>query len=117
MQQQFGSTRHRDIDQPGKTADIIDRRGREPEAVGRHVRIEETGEVIGTKGHDALGREARGRPAILALFQARGTIPHLVADFEDRYRLCDDGRWRIAERHIRRIFEAPDNPGPVHSGG
>jgi len=104
-------------------------------------------------------RESRGRPAILALFQARGaklrtarhlysglmidiedashargkcvcmtfasdgaapvrgTIVHLVADFEDRYLLCSDGRWRIAERHIKRIFEAPDNPGPVQSGG
>ena len=47
---------------------------------------------------------------------ARGTIPHLVADFEDRYLLCSDGCWRIAERHIERIFEATDNPGPVQSG-
>jgi len=41
--------------------------------------------------------------------------PHLVADFEDRYQRCADGRWRIAERHIRRIFVAADNPGPVGS--
>jgi ketosteroid isomerase-like protein len=40
-------------------------------------------------------------------------LPHLVADFEDRYRCDPDGRWRIAERHIRRIFVASDNPGPV----
>ena len=46
----------------------------------------------------------------------RNTIPHLVADFEDRYLLCDDGRWRIAARHIERIFEAPDNPGPLRPG-
>lgn len=46
----------------------------------------------------------------------RGTIPHLVADFEDRYLLCNDGHWRIAERHIERIFEAPDNLGPVQIG-
>jgi hypothetical protein len=39
--------------------------------------------------------------------------PHLVADFEDVYRLCEDGKWRIAVRHIHRIFEAADNPGPV----
>lgn len=39
--------------------------------------------------------------------------PHLVADFEDRYRCDPDGRWRITERNIRRIFVAPDNPGPV----
>jgi hypothetical protein len=40
-------------------------------------------------------------------------LPHLVADFEDRYRCDPDGRWRIAERNIRRIFVAADNPGPV----
>jgi ketosteroid isomerase-like protein len=39
--------------------------------------------------------------------------PFLVADFEDQYRLCSDGRWRIASRHIRRIFTATGNPGPV----
>jgi ketosteroid isomerase-like protein len=42
---------------------------------------------------------------------------HLVADFEDAYRLCDDGRWRIAARHIERIFVAGDNEGPVGGGG
>jgi ketosteroid isomerase-like protein len=30
--------------------------------------------------------------------------PFLVADFEDRYRRDDDGRWRFAERHIHRVF-------------
>lgn len=30
--------------------------------------------------------------------------PFLVADFVDRYRLDDDGCWRFAERHIRRVF-------------
>jgi ketosteroid isomerase-like protein len=39
--------------------------------------------------------------------------PYLVADFEDEYRLCTDGKWRIAVRHIRRIFAAAGNPGPV----
>jgi ketosteroid isomerase-like protein len=39
--------------------------------------------------------------------------PHLVADFEDVYRLCDDGKWRIAVRHIHRIFVAADNTGPA----
>jgi ketosteroid isomerase-like protein len=42
---------------------------------------------------------------------------HLVADFEDVYRLCDDGKWRIAVRHIHRIFVAGDNTGPVGGGG
>jgi hypothetical protein len=39
--------------------------------------------------------------------------PYLVADFEDVYRLCPDGKWRIAVRHIHRIFVAEGNPGPV----
>jgi len=39
--------------------------------------------------------------------------PHLVADFEDVYRLCEDGKWRFAARHIHRIFVAADNTGPV----
>ncbi len=39
--------------------------------------------------------------------------PHLVADFEDVYRLCEDGRWRFAVRHIQRIFVAADNTGPA----
>ena len=39
--------------------------------------------------------------------------PYLVADFEDEYRLCADGRWRISVRRIHRIFVATDNPGPV----
>ena len=43
------------------------------------------------------------------------TLPHLVADFEDRYRCDSAGLWRIAERRICRIFVAPDNPGPVQA--
>lgn len=34
--------------------------------------------------------------------------PFLVADFIDRYRLDDDGRWRIASRHIDPVFVATD---------
>jgi hypothetical protein len=39
-------------------------------------------------------------------------VPYLVADFKDEYRLCDDSRWRIAKRHIERIFVAEENTGP-----
>jgi hypothetical protein len=39
-------------------------------------------------------------------------IPTLVADFVDQY-VRDDGKWRFKERHIHRIFVAPDNPGPI----
>jgi len=40
-------------------------------------------------------------------------IPTLVADFVDEYVRGDDSRWRFKERHIHRIFVAPDNPGPI----
>jgi hypothetical protein len=40
-------------------------------------------------------------------------IPTLVADFEDVYARCADGKWRIKERHIRRIFVDPANAGPL----
>jgi len=44
---------------------------------------------------------------------AANATPHLVADFIDSYERDETGRWRIARRHIERIFVAPDNPGPV----
>jgi len=40
-------------------------------------------------------------------------VPTLVADFVDQYVCGDDGQWRFKERHIHRIFVAPDNPGPI----
>jgi hypothetical protein len=40
-------------------------------------------------------------------------IPTLVADFVDTYVCGADGKWRFEERHIHRIFVAPDNPGPI----
>jgi hypothetical protein len=40
-------------------------------------------------------------------------IPILVADFEDLYVRCADGRWRFQERHIHRIFVDPANQGPL----
>lgn len=43
------------------------------------------------------------------------TQPLLVADFNDVYEKGSDGRWRISERNIERIFVAPGNPGPVGS--
>ena len=52
--------------------------------------------------------QARGTSVCLS-FAADGepplpAKPFLVADFVDRYRLDDDGRWRIAARDIRRVF-------------
>ena len=40
-------------------------------------------------------------------------VPTLVADFVDAYERGPDGRWRFKERHIHRIFVAPDNSGPL----
>jgi hypothetical protein len=40
-------------------------------------------------------------------------VPTLVADFVDAYVRGADGRWRFAERHIRRIFVDPANTGPL----
>jgi hypothetical protein len=40
-------------------------------------------------------------------------IPILVADFVDVYERGAEDTWRIKERHIHRIFVAPDNPGPI----
>ena len=53
-------------------------------------------------------REATGTSVCMS-FAADGlppkpAKPFLVADFVDRYRCGDDGRWRIAERHIHRVF-------------
>jgi hypothetical protein len=44
--------------------------------------------------------------------------PHLVADFIDRYLLDTDGRWRIEQRDIRRIFVASaEGHNPVATAG
>ena len=40
-------------------------------------------------------------------------VPALVADFVDAYERGADGQWRFKERHIHRIFVAPDNSGPL----
>ena len=61
-------------------------------------------------------RAARGTSVCLTFAYdgeppAPHATPHLVADFEDAYRLCEDGKWRFAARHIHRIFVAPDDTG------
>jgi ketosteroid isomerase-like protein len=40
-------------------------------------------------------------------------IPILVADFDDVYERGEDGRWRIRERHIHRIFVDSHASAPV----
>jgi ketosteroid isomerase-like protein len=61
---------------------------------------------------------ARGRSVCLTFAHdgpppVTPATPYLVADFEDEYRACADGQWRISRRDIRRIFMAEGNPGPV----
>jgi len=66
-------------------------------------------------------QEATGRSVCLT-FACDGpppispATPFLVADFIDEYQYCADGRWRIRNRHIERIFTASDNKGPVGMG-
>ena len=72
----------------------------------------------GLKLHIESATRARGT-SVCMTFAAYGeppltpATPTLVADFVDEYVRGDDGRWRFKERHIHRIFVAPDNPGPI----
>ena len=66
----------------------------------------EVDSVSGARGNSVCVTFAHDGPP-----PASQATPRLVADFEDVYRLCDDGRWRIAVRHIHRIFVAAENTG------
>ena len=59
--------------------------------------------------HD--GRSALGQSVWMAFAANQAPpvgfcTPHLVADFIDRYVLGTDGRWRIEQRDIQRVFAA-----------
>lgn len=63
-------------------------------------------------------RRARGTSVCMTFGQygeppLSPAVPTLVADFVDEYVRGDDGKWRFKERHIHRIFVAPDNTGPL----
>lgn len=62
---------------------------------GLRIMIESEREATGTSV--CLSFAADGLPPLPAK-------PFLVGDFVDRYRRDDDGRWRIAERRIERVF-------------
>jgi ketosteroid isomerase-like protein len=62
---------------------------------GLRVSIESA--TVATGSSVCLSFAADGEPPLPAR-------PFLVADFEDRYRRDEDGRWRFAERHIHRVF-------------
>ena len=91
-------------------AELFAARARGVERTSRHI-------YSGLRFAIESDTQARGTSVCLT-FAADGPPPHLanpllVADFEDCYALCPDGRWRFRERHIRRIFVDPANPGPV----
>lgn len=72
----------------------------------------------GLRLHIESAEHARGNSVCLTFVHegpppAPHATPHLVADFIDAYARDASGRWRIAQRHIERVFVAPDNPGPV----
>ncbi len=71
------------------------------------LRLEVESEILARGSSVCLTFAHEGPPP------APQATPHLVADFEDVYRLCEDGKWRIAVRHIHRVFVAADNTGPV----
>lgn len=65
-------------------------------------------------------RLARGT-VILTLFAHDGTPPlpadpMLVADYDDVYVLCDDGRWRYKERTVTWLFRRPGARSPLQLG-
>jgi SnoaL-like domain len=63
------------------------------------------------------GRHARGSSVCLSFAQDGSpplpATPFLVADFDDVYVRCDDGRWRFSERRISRVFVGSNYGGPV----
>lgn len=65
-------------------------------------------------------RRVRGT-VILTLFAADGPPPHpaeplLVADYDDIYELCDDGKWRYRERMISWLFKRERASSPLALG-
>ncbi|HEY5666710.1 MAG TPA: nuclear transport factor 2 family protein [Gammaproteobacteria bacterium] len=67
---------------------------------GLRIAIESATEATGTSV--CLSFAADGLPPLPAK-------PFLVADFVDRYRRDEHGRWRFAERHIERVFVGEDS--------
>jgi hypothetical protein len=90
-------------------AELFAKRGETPRT-SRHIssglRVDIKSSLEATGSSCCLTFAADGLPPLPA-------TPLLVADFEDVYRRCDDGRWRFRERHIKRIFVDPAKPGPV----
>lgn len=63
-----------------------------------------------------------GGNCILTLFAEDGLPPRpanplVVADYDDIYECCEDGRWRFAERTITWIFVREGASSPLQLGG
>ena len=88
----------------------------------RDARGERTARHVFTNLRFALDGFRRASGAIiLTLFADDGPPPRpaevlAVCDFEDRYLLCDDGRWRYGSRTIRTLFGS-DRPTALPLGG
>jgi hypothetical protein len=74
-------------------------------ASGLRLSIESRRRATGTSVCATFGQD--GLPPLAP------ALPILVADFNDVYVCCDDGRWRFRERHIERIFVDPQTSGPA----
>ena len=91
--------------------ELFQRRQAETIRTSRHLqtglRVKRTGIKTATGESVCLTFAADEPPPIYS------ASPYLVADFLDEYRCCSDGKWRIAKRHIKRIFTSRENTGPV----
>jgi hypothetical protein len=95
-------------------ADLFDHRHAAGVRTARHL---QSGLRIDIRdSHSATGSSVCATFAADELPPIFTATPHLVADFEDEYERCDDGRWRISRRHIERIFLDPQNEGPIGAG-
>ena len=92
---------------------LFDERNQAGTRISRHLQTGLRIDLI--DGHSAKGSSVCMTFAADAQPPVAAAMPHLVADFSDEYRLCEDQRWRFSRRHIERIFVAPENKGPVGS--
>lgn len=90
---------------------FFERRAAMASRVTRHL---QTGLIIELKNPRlALGRSVCLTFAAEAEPPVQPADPWLVADYIDEYHCDENGVWRIARRHVERIFEGAANDGPL----
>ena len=83
-------------------------------AAPRTTRHMQTGLIIELKNARlALGRSVCLTFAAEASPPIKPADPFLVADYVDEYHCDEHGAWRIARRHIDRVFAGEANAGPI----